>query len=605
MMLSLTVASSQVDTTVQETLATQLIKVSENWPLENIYFQTNKGIFETGEDLWFKGYVLNSMDLGPSQLSRTLYVQLVEERDSVPVWQEKYRIENGFVDGHIHVSDTLRNGNYLLQAFTQYSFLDNQSEVRAVRRLHIVERISKGVRDSLVAKAPVLAENDSIHFGLYPESGHLVSGVQSVVAFKAIDKSGRPIKVSGTLYEDGKRLLDIRSVHAGMGSFVLAPNSNSKYHITLDAPHAKDQYQLPTIQPEGHALRLVGNTREHIRFLVSKRTHTKEKVYVRVQSRGVVHHMAEVEVEQERFVKFPLDKVPRGIVEVTLFNTKLMPVAERLVYVKHGQKLYIEATLDKESYMTKERAKLKIKVTDQNQEPVVAHLGLSVHDALYGNPSDSKTIESHYHLSTQLRGRLHDPAHYFDGNNKNRKQALDLLLLTQGWRSYVWNGATLRAIPKKMPLLTDGTEGQLAHIKKRKDAAPQNMVMVYDPLKEDEKSLVPLDGAGRFVLGPTELNIGRRLFVKHFGKENERIRITFKRPFNTISKIIKNKSFSYPSQPILEEEEVLESNMPTWSSIREGVELEEVVVTQKRKRVVRNKYMGKLDSLAKIKLSRW
>ena len=42
-----------------------------------VYLQPSKGIYETGEDLWFKGYVMDSRSLQPSLKETTLYVQLL------------------------------------------------------------------------------------------------------------------------------------------------------------------------------------------------------------------------------------------------------------------------------------------------------------------------------------------------------------------------------------------------------------------------------------------------------------------------------------------------------------------------------------------------
>ena len=46
---------------------------------------------------------------------------------------------------------------------------------------------------------------------------------------------------------------------------------------------------------------------------------------------------------------------------------------------------------------------------------------------------------SHGYLSEQIRGDIFNPTYYFDERNADRLQALDLLLMTQGWRRYVWD----------------------------------------------------------------------------------------------------------------------------------------------------------------------
>ncbi|GHT14404.1 hypothetical protein FACS189426_20680 [Bacteroidia bacterium] len=71
----------------------------------------------------------------------------------------------------------------------------------------------------------------------------------------------------------------------------------------------------------------------------------------------------------------------KGIAEFTLFNANLLPIAERLVYVHPEKKLHITATTNKKVYGTRENARVKIKVTDENNQPVRTHV--RVFDGLY------------------------------------------------------------------------------------------------------------------------------------------------------------------------------------------------------------------------------
>ena len=41
-------------------------------------------------------------------------------------------------------------------------------------------------------------------------------------------------------------------------------------------------------------------------------------------------------------------------------------------------------------------------------------------------------------LNSELRGAIQDPGYYFREDNANRFQDIDALLLTQGWRNYVY-----------------------------------------------------------------------------------------------------------------------------------------------------------------------
>ena len=124
-----------------EKLAARLDSLSRNNPQELIYIQTNKGIFEPSEDLWFKAYILNSQTFAPSNLSKTLYVQMFNETTKKVVWQEKYEVQDGFTDGHIYLNDSLSVGDYLIAAYTGGSFYNDDQELKSVRRVCIRKEI--------------------------------------------------------------------------------------------------------------------------------------------------------------------------------------------------------------------------------------------------------------------------------------------------------------------------------------------------------------------------------------------------------------------------------------------------------------------------------
>ena len=108
-------------------------------PSELIYLQASKGIYETGEDLWFKAYILDAQYLTPSGLSKTLYLQLIQENTGNIFWQEKYEIQKRFVSGHVYLQDTLPEGNYLLAAYTPHSFFNDSAEFESLQigRAHV------------------------------------------------------------------------------------------------------------------------------------------------------------------------------------------------------------------------------------------------------------------------------------------------------------------------------------------------------------------------------------------------------------------------------------------------------------------------------------
>ena len=92
-------------TVAQNSIDTLFMSVSQRLsghPSELIYLQTGKDIYETGEDLWFKAYQLDAKSFALSEQSETLYLQMLNDKDSV-VWAEKYPIEKGIAVSYTHL----------------------------------------------------------------------------------------------------------------------------------------------------------------------------------------------------------------------------------------------------------------------------------------------------------------------------------------------------------------------------------------------------------------------------------------------------------------------------------------------------------------------
>ncbi len=589
---------------MSDILVDKLEKLSNNRHADLLYLQTNKGVYETEENIWFKAYILDEKYNIPSNSSNVLFVQLINDKTGNSVWEEKYEIENGFVDGHLYLQDSLEEGQYSLTAYSSKSYYKDNEEFHAVREIYIFKNI--GSKRKLQFKKKIT--DSVIHLNTFPEGGNLVNDIESRIAFKATNSQGFPIQVIGTLYEDNIRVLEFESEYEGMGSFLLTPKADKDYHIELKNDSDNKKYYLPKILAKGTVLQLLNNTKEELRFKVTKTLgHKKEKIYLRVQAKGMVYYIARAILNKELLINIPLEDIPQGIVEVTLFNDMLLPLAERLVYVNHNKKLNISTTLNKEEYATREKVTMKIRVTDENGLPAIAHLGLGVYDRLYKNSQDSKNIFSHYHLSTQLKGKLYNPIFYFDERNKNRKEALNLLMLTQGWRNYLWNEENLNRYPKFLHyILSDSLTGILKPEKTNKliKQIGEKFVMVFTADSSKGKTFIGTNDYGQFSLNHNHFKMAEQayLYLKPMMSQKNKYAINIRDSFfDTINHYRKTKIINYPLSKFQE----IKSNKVTEPFIvtDEVNKLKEIVLSTKKNKIFRDKYLGVLDSLAKLNLN--
>jgi hypothetical protein len=645
---------------------------------ELAYIQTSKDIYETGEDLWFKVYLLNSQTLIPSLLSKTLYLQLINEDGKKAIWQEKYEIQNGFANGRIYLETDLPEGEYLLEAFTSNSFFDDSSEFKAVRRIKIKTDITSlsitpklnrpyyspndsikiifnpsfKPRDSSTVEITVIlykgntkiasaqtktnkngnaiiafnpqrlvkdlkaainikykdrsesldltipSKNNPIQFTTFPEGGNLILGLQNKLAFKAVNALGNPIEVAGTLFEDSIPLLNFKSFHAGMGSLEFRPLLNKKYTIRLNNQVSDSIFSLPEICPSGVVLKLIEKDKEFLYLkVIQSRDLGPEEIYLRVQCRGIVYGMTTAKLDKELRIKVPLSGLPQGIAEITLFNSSLIPVAERLVYVNKDRKLIITTQLSKDILPTRGKAILKISVRDEQGLPVMSNLGVSVFDKIYQNLNDSNNILVHYYLSTQLMGKIYNPSFYFS-KRKDADDALDILMLTQGWRKYLWSESNLENFRYGNQQLIDGIRGQITTTKRiGKKIQEDGFAFAFSV--ENQSVLIPTDSAGIFIVS-TELMKrweNNYIYFKPVSSQYSIANVKIYDPFESINRLINLKEISYPLQVFSEEIEV---PLEIYTNKANTYKIKSIIIKGKSSNANRGKYLGELDSLKKL-----
>ena len=580
---------------VDEAWVASIDKEYAVFPSELIYLQVSKGIYETGEDLWFKAYQLNAQSFGLSDQSKTLYLQMINCEDSI-VWQEKYPVENGMAFGHVYVSEKLSEGDYFLEAYTRHSFHNDTTGIISSRKIRVVKNIA---HDS---QQPEKIEKDRLQFDLFPEGGNLVSGLPSRVAFKATNGRGYPVAVKGTLYQGDAPVIRFESRHDGMGAFFFTPDSEKKYRIELDNGA---EYSLPEIYLQGMTLCLFKQDKKHLEFFISQAEGSPaQEICLLGQIRGMICCVAKGVLKDRLKIKMPLNEFPyQGIVEFTLFNGNRQPVAERLVYVNPEKKMRIKIEPDKKTYAIREKATLKIKVTDENGRPLKTNLGISVFDKAYDNPADPVNILTHCYLSSQVRGKIHNPLYYFDDKNKDRMSAMDLLLLTQGWRRYVWN---IENAPDHENLfLSDEIMGiQSVGSKKKGKKAQGTEQLIQISGAEGNSMYIWADSTGSFTVGTDMLKElrGGYVYLKPMLSNEYKPKLEIEDCFAQIDSIRKKKSRYYPSAEPEQDENGLILDLPVVSS-DSTVLLDGVTVTGKARRAFRDKFMGRLDSLAQKDLN--
>ncbi|WP_170170366.1 MG2 domain-containing protein [Hymenobacter perfusus] len=423
---------------------------------EKVYIQFDKPFYATGETVWFKAYAVMADSHRADTLSKVLYVDMVSEKKQI-VFRRTLRLQNGLATGDFALPDTLQPGHYLVRAYTNWMrnagedfFYSHQLAIWGAAAPSSDEGPATRPQKSKGSSKAVAADVD-VQF--FPEGGNLVDELESEVGFKVVDETGRGVSSQGkVMTADGTVVTTFTSRHAGMGSFRLIPQSGQRYEAEVTLPDGRRAtYPLPRSQPSGWLLR-VTETQEYYMAIIRRRASAAEPsqstAVLLAHVRGAVVYTGQTPVNgNEAFItRIPKSKFPAGIAHFTLFDARNEPQCERLVFTPETEPVRVRIATDKQAYGPREPVKLRIETSGAGGQPVSANVSVAV-AALQGQPGEGATITSHLLLTSDLGGYVEDAAYYLQDQQPATRQALNDLLLTQGWRRFVWKKQLAGTLP--------------------------------------------------------------------------------------------------------------------------------------------------------------
>ena len=100
-------------------LVKRIYNYGETYPREQVYLHLdNTGYFEE-ETIWFKAYVVRTDKGMPTDLSKVLYVELLNNVGDV-VETCKCAVIDGQADGSLNLKNVFKSGFYEIRAYTRY-----------------------------------------------------------------------------------------------------------------------------------------------------------------------------------------------------------------------------------------------------------------------------------------------------------------------------------------------------------------------------------------------------------------------------------------------------------------------------------------------------
>lgn len=402
-------------------------------PIEKVFLHFDKPYYATGEDIWFKAYLVDGLHLSlDSSISRVMYVELMNADHKI-VERHTLPIPEGIANGDFHIPDTIPQGNYLIRAYTNY--MKNVGEDFFFKKeISIFDPAAKLSQPAATPQA-----KPDVQF--FPEGGNLVQGCENRVAFRAVNPSGESVAIEGDLVDASNNpIVSFVTDHKGMGSFKFTPEAGKQYSARLKGSLSGMVVSLPEVIKNGYAIQVVdaGNT---FKVAISSNTAGPASFDLIAQSRGEIYFAATGDIKTSPVVaSIAKSKFPSGIAQITVFDGAGVPQCERLVFINHNDQAKLAVTPDQQTYGKRKEISLNLQALNAKGLPVQGNYSVAIYDenTVEALSEYESTIADYFLLTSDLAGKIEDPAYYLKDKSAETIKHLDLVMLTHGWRRFTW-----------------------------------------------------------------------------------------------------------------------------------------------------------------------
>ena len=471
-------------------LASRQAAFGRTIPQEKVFVHMDNTSYQLGDTIWFSAYLRRTDTGKPSDVSGVLYVELFGQ-EGYMIERKLIQMNEGHGSGFFALNKYIQYaGFYELRAYTRWQlnwgcferkhtekikewFPSKRQEKEYFRDYEkLYSRVfpvydkpvepGEYTRDMTLRAMrrlyPSQAENRELKLSLYPEGGNLVEGLPCRVAFEACFDDGE--WAEGWLHYGGD---SVKTQHRGRGLFEVFPQKGQEKEVIFVSKDGKQAKAiLPKPEPTGVSLKV----EQTDSGWVARITHTADlpanSLGVSLMKEGKSLPLP-LQRRGETFDSFSLSfgegwgEAISGIYQLTVFDSQGRIFADRLFFHRGEEDMMPTLSIEglKEEYQPYEPVNLKITAStfpskggvnsaDVSPSPLERageRLSLSLtvrddnnRDHLY----DNANILTEMLLSSEIRGFVPQPGWYFEQNDEEHRAALDLLMMTQGWRRFDW-----------------------------------------------------------------------------------------------------------------------------------------------------------------------
>lgn len=354
-------------------------------------------------------------------------------------------------------------------------------------------RVQKDKR-SYALRMPVTPLSKRVSFRWFPESGDLVNGIRSKVAFEAMDLAGKPVALEGYLLEDGKKINRIQTNATGLGVTELIPASKSTYSFQPDEEKTRNiAINFPEIKAAGYVMSVAdGVVKDSITVRINSTEKNKKLVLL---AHTITQEIGTWQLDMQKdflTVKIRLPGLEPGLLLLTLMDDTGVLLAERSVITGYDRQPLATLSADSAQYRKRSAVKVRLKMTDSEGKPVKAVFSASAVLRSRIDPANFQDIVAYYYFNEYMQAGLIQKASLA---GLGTKDDLEMFLLTKCWSRYRQQADTAWIhVSRRNPLRIGGVVKTLT----KKAKLPVELSVI----QKEGLFFLSTDAEGRFELPP-------------------------------------------------------------------------------------------------------
>ncbi len=521
-----------------EKLASRQAAFGRTIPQEKVFIHMDNTSYQLGDTIWFSAYLRRTDTDRPSDVSGVLYVELYGQ-EGYMIERKLIQMKEGRGSGFFALSRYIQYaGFYELRAYTRWQLNWGRFERKHTEKIkewfptkrqekeyfRDYEKLYSRVfpvydkplepgeyTHDMTLRAmrrlyPNQAENRELKLSLYPEGGNLVEGLPCRVAFEAAFDDGE--WAEGWVFYDGD---SVKALNRGRGLFEITPQKGQEQEVLFVSKDGKQaKAKLPKPQPTGVSLKVEQTDSGWVAHIAHTADLHDDSLGVSLMHEGksVTHSLLQPSTKGRGFKSFPLREdlgEASGVYQLTVFDSRGRIFADRLFFNRGKEDLmptlFVEGL--KEEYQPYEPVNLTLKAPQGQNYVSLTVRDDNNRDCLY----DNSNILTEMLLASEIRGFVPQPGWYFEADDEEHRAALDLLMMTQGWRRFDWRSMAVAGAwditqpAERAPILIGNTyknvivdfvEGEETNNEKEDEEYPFSEDG-RDPHEEDYYETKPMD----------------------------------------------------------------------------------------------------------------